>query len=163
QGDGASAKPAPKQEAAQATKPATPAASSVPAPSAAPRHGNGERVFASPLARRLAEQGGIDLSGLRGSGPNGRIVKSDIEAALKAPQPRTQQAPAQESRALTQPQTPQHAPAPFKSLESQGIRAGTYDLVQLDLMRKTIAKRMTESFRDVPHFPLTIDIEIDAL
>jgi len=133
-------------------------------PAPAPRGGGGEeRVFASPLARRLAEQGGIDLSGLRGSGPNGRIVKSDIEAALKSPQPRAQQATQQESRALTQPTAPQHAPAPFKSLESQGIRAGTYDLVPLDLMRKTIAKRMTESFRDVPHFPLTIDIEIDAL
>jgi len=87
-------------------------------------------------------------------------VKSDIEAALKSPQPRAQQ---QESRALTQPGAPAQAPAQHKSLEQQGIRAGTYDLVPLDLMRKTIAKRMTDSFRDVPHFPLTIDIEIDAL
>jgi pyruvate dehydrogenase E2 component (dihydrolipoamide acetyltransferase) len=113
-------------------------------------------LFASPLARRLAEQGGIDLRGLRGSGPHGRIVKTDVEAALKAP-------PQQESRALTQPSAPQHAPAPYKSLESYGIRQGSYDLVPLDLMRKTIARRMTDSFRDVPHFPLTIDIEIDGL
>src|SRR6185436_9760719 len=75
--------------------------------------GGGQRVFASPLARRLAEQSGIDLSGLRGSGPNGRIVKTDIEAALKSPQPRAQEAAQQESRALTQPTAPQHAPAPF--------------------------------------------------
>ncbi|WP_395648305.1 pyruvate dehydrogenase complex dihydrolipoamide acetyltransferase [Terricaulis sp.] len=119
----------------------------------------GERVFASPLARRLAEQGGIDLSGLRGTGPHGRIVKADIEAAAKAP--RAAAAP-QQSREVAKPAA-QQAPAPFKSLESYGIRSGTYDLAPLDLMRKTIAKRMTDSFRDVPHFPLTIDIEIDAL
>jgi pyruvate dehydrogenase E2 component (dihydrolipoamide acetyltransferase) len=118
----------------------------------------GERVFASPLARRLAEQGGIDLSSLRGSGPNGRIVKADVESAAKSP--RAAQAP-QQSREVSKP-TPQQAPAHL-SLEQQGIRPGSYDLVPLDLMRKTIAKRMTASFRDVPHFPLTIDLEIDAL
>jgi pyruvate dehydrogenase E2 component (dihydrolipoamide acetyltransferase) len=117
-----------------------------------------QRILASPLARRLAEQGGIDLSGLHGSGPNGRIVKADVEAAAKAP--RAAQAP-QQSREVSRP-APTQAPAP-QSLESYGIRAGSYDLVPLDLMRKTIAKRMTASFRDVPHFPLTIDLEIDAL
>jgi pyruvate dehydrogenase E2 component (dihydrolipoamide acetyltransferase) len=131
---------------------------------APPRAGSGEeRILASPLARRLAEQGGIDLSGLKGSGPNGRIVKADVEAAGKAPRAADQQAP-QQSREMTRPGAPaQQAPAPFKSLESQGIRPNSYDLVPLDLMRKTIAKRMTESFRDVPHFPLTIEIEIDQL
>jgi pyruvate dehydrogenase E2 component (dihydrolipoamide acetyltransferase) len=140
-------------------------ASSTPAPNSdrprtptPPPQGGLARILASPLARRLAEQGGIDLSGLRGSGPNGRIVKADIEAALKAPRA------TQASREVARPSAPaSQAPAPFKSLESQGIRPGSYDLVPLDLMRKTIAKRMTESFRDVPHFPLTIDIEIDAL
>jgi pyruvate dehydrogenase E2 component (dihydrolipoamide acetyltransferase) len=130
-------------------------------PTPSPQGGGGEeRILSSPLARRLAEQGGIDLAGLKGSGPNGRIVKSDIEAAAKSP--RAAQAP-QQSREVTRPGAPQQAPAPFKSLESQGIRPGSYDLVPLDLMRKTIAKRMTESFRDVPHFPLTIDVELDAL
>ena len=119
----------------------------------------GDRVLASPLARRLAEQGGIDLSGLQGSGPNGRIVKADVEAATKSP--RTAEAP-QQSREVARP-APQQAPAPHKTLEQQGIRQGSYDLVPLDLMRKTIAKRMTESFRDIPHFPLTVEIEIDAL
>lgn len=123
--------------------------------------GGDVRILASPLARRLAERGGIDLAGLRGSGPNGRIVKSDIEAAAKAPRTAQQQSP-QQSREVAKP-GPQQAPAPHKSLEQQGIRSGSYDLVPLDLMRKTIAKRMTESFRDVPHFPLTIDLEIDAL
>ncbi len=114
----------------------------------------GARVFASPLARRLAEQGGMDLSGLKGSGPNGRIVKADVEAASAA-QPSS-------SREVSRP-APQQAPAQHKTLEQHGIRSGSYDLVPLDMMRKTIAKRMTESFRDVPHFPLSIDIEIDAL
>ncbi len=126
-------------------------------PDPAPQ-GGGERVLASPLARRLAEQGGIDLSGLKGSGPNGRIIKADIDAAAKAP--RAAQAP---SREVSTRAPATQAPAQHKTLEQQGIRQGSYDLVPLDLMRKTIAKRMTDSFRDVPHFPLTIDIEIDAL
>jgi pyruvate dehydrogenase E2 component (dihydrolipoamide acetyltransferase) len=117
-------------------------------------------VLASPLARRLAEQSGIDLSGLKGSGPNGRIVKADVESAAKSPH--AAHAP-QQSREVTRPGAPQQAPAPFKSLESQGIRPGSYDLVPLDLMRRTIAKRTTDSFRDVPHFPLIIDVELDAL
>ena len=158
------AKPAPAQQAKPDPAPSV-AKQQAPAPSserkASPQTVSAtpsERILASPLARRLAEQGGIDLSGLQGTGPNGRIVKADIEAVAKSP--RAAQAP-QQSREVTRPTA--QAPAPFKSLESQGIRAGSYDLVPLDLMRKTIAKRMTESFRDVPHFPLTIDLEIDAL
>jgi pyruvate dehydrogenase E2 component (dihydrolipoamide acetyltransferase) len=173
QGDGASAKPSPLPRGAGAAQSAAgegrlsdaaPAAAARPSPPTPSPQGRGgsDRVFASPLARRLAEQGGIDLSGLRGTGPNGRILKTDIETALKSPQPRVQQTQ-RESRALAMPGAPSQAPAQHKSLEQQGIRPGSYDLVPLDLMRKTIAKRMTDSFRDVPHFPLTIDIEIDAL
>lgn len=162
---GEAAKPAPKQEQKaapseakqQAPEPSSKRAPATQTVSAAP----GERVLASPLARRLAEQGGIDLSGLQGSGPNGRIVKADIEAAAKSPRAAQQQQAPQQSREVSKP-APQQAPAPA-TLESYGIRSGTYDLVPLDLMRKTIAKRMTASFRDVPHFPLTIDLEIDAL
>jgi len=121
----------------------------------------GARVFASPLARRLAEQGGIDLAGLKGSGPNGRIVKADVEAAANA-SPAASAAQPSSSREVSRPAL-QQAPTQHKSLEQHGIRSGSYDLVPLDMMRKTIAKRMTESFRDVPHFPLSIDIEIDAL
>ncbi|MBK6704301.1 MAG: pyruvate dehydrogenase complex dihydrolipoamide acetyltransferase [Caulobacteraceae bacterium] len=119
----------------------------------------GERILASPLARRLADQGGIDLSGLKGTGPNGRIVKADVESAAQTPSTPQQQQTPQQSREVAKP-APTQAPA---TLESYGIRSGSYDLVPLDLMRKTIAKRMTASFRDVPHFPLTIDLEIDAL
>ncbi len=124
-------------------------------PTPSPQGGGRARVQTSPLARRLASQANLDLAQLAGTGPHGRVVKRDIEAALE-------RAPLAVTRSLTVPLSAQ-APAPHKSLEQQGIRAGTYDLVPLDLMRKTIAKRMTESFRDIPHFPLSIDIEIDGL
>jgi pyruvate dehydrogenase E2 component (dihydrolipoamide acetyltransferase) len=112
-------------------------------------------VFASPLARRLAEQKGVDLSAVKGSGPHGRIVKADIEgappgAAKPAPAP-AGQAPAAA------------APRQVQSLEQMGIPPGSYDLIPLDGMRRTVARRMTDSFRDVPHFPLTVDLEIDNL
>jgi len=162
---GEGAAPAPKEPA----KPAATSAKAQPEKAASSRAASPQtvhaspsaRILASPLARRLAQQAGIDLSGLKGSGPNGRIVKADVDGAssagAKAAQPQQQQ-----SREVAKPAA-QQAPAQHKSLEQQGIRAGSYDLVPLDLMRKTIAKRMTESFRDVPHFPLTIEIEIDAL
>jgi pyruvate dehydrogenase E2 component (dihydrolipoamide acetyltransferase) len=121
----------------------------MPAPKA-----DGERVFASPLARRLAQAAGLDLKAIPGSGPHGRVIKADVDAARgKASSP----AKATEDK-------PVSAPArQAQSLEQQGIAPGSYDLIPLDGMRKTIARRMTDSFRDVPHFPLTIDVEIDAL
>ncbi|WP_309606280.1 pyruvate dehydrogenase complex dihydrolipoamide acetyltransferase [Phenylobacterium sp.] len=120
-----------------------------PPPPAAPRKGEGSRVFASPLARRLAEQKGLDLSTMTGSGPHGRIIKADVEGA----QPGAAKAPA--AAAV--------APRQVLSLEQMGIAPGSYDLIPLDGMRKTVARRMTDSVRDVPHFPLSIDLEIDAL
>ncbi len=119
-----------------------------------------ERIPASPLARRLAQQAKLDLTQITGTGPHGRIVRRDVDAAMQTPS-----AERTESRQLTVSNGTSAAQAPvrFKSLESQGIRQGSYDLAPLDLMRKTIARRMTESFRDVPHFPLSIDIEIDGL
>lgn len=98
----------------------------------------GARILASPLARRIAQAANLDLSGVTGSGPNGRIVKRDIEAAIAAgPQARP-------------------APAPV-------VIEGEARIIPLDGMRRTIAKRMADAFRDIPHFPLTIDLEIDAL
>jgi pyruvate dehydrogenase E2 component (dihydrolipoamide acetyltransferase) len=115
------------------------------------------RVLASPLARRLAEQRGIDLAGVKGSGPHGRIIRRDLDGAPG-------QAPAGQPAPAPQPATPGPAEsAPARSLEQMGIPPGSYDLVPLDGMRRTVARRMTDSFRDVPHFPLTIDLEIDAL
>ena len=166
-GEGESPAPAPKAEApkaAEAPKPAAPvqgggetAAPAKPAP-AAPVAADGSRVFASPLARRLASAAGLDLKSIKGTGPHGRVVKSDVEAAKGG-------APAAKAAPSTAPAAAPAAAAPrqIQSLEQMGIPAGSYDLVPLDGMRKTIARRMTESFRDVPHFPLQIDLEIDAL
>jgi pyruvate dehydrogenase E2 component (dihydrolipoamide acetyltransferase) len=131
------------------------------APVAVPRSqpsepSEGERLKASPLARRMAKLAGIDLSGLVGSGPRGRIVAQDIEAA-RGTKPLTRTAPVvQPSAAVTQG-------AGGKSLDPRVYSPDSYELIPLDGMRKVVAKRMTESFRDVPHFPLTIDLEIDNL
>ena len=115
---------------------------------------DGQRIFASPLARRLAQAAGVDLAQVRGSGPHGRIIRRDVEGLKGAPPARPTVAPA--ARA---PEAPHQAP----SLEQLGIAPGSYDLVPLDGMKKTIARRMTQSFQEVPHFPLTIDLTIDAL
>jgi pyruvate dehydrogenase E2 component (dihydrolipoamide acetyltransferase) len=148
-GGGGQPPPEPEPKKAQTE----PAASRPPPPAPSPQ-GGGERIFASPLARRLAKQGGIDLSQLKGTGPHGRIILRDLDGAKAAPA---------KPPATTAPK-PAPAEAPqVKSLEQMGIAPGSYDLVPLDGMKKTIARRMTESFRDVPHFPLTVDIELDAL
>jgi pyruvate dehydrogenase E2 component (dihydrolipoamide acetyltransferase) len=112
------------------------------------------RVFASPLARRLAQQQNLDLTSLKGSGPHGRIIKRDVEGKTGTAKPAAPQA----GQAA-----PAAAPRQVQSLEQMGIPPGSYDLIPLDGMRKTVARRMTDSFRDVPHFPLTIDLEIDRL
>ncbi|MBW8304754.1 MAG: pyruvate dehydrogenase complex dihydrolipoamide acetyltransferase [Brevundimonas sp.] len=146
---------APKAETAKAeTAKAEPAKAEAAAPApkaAAPAKANGERIFASPLARRLAAQGGIDLSSVKGTGPRGRIVKRDLEGAEKG-----SVQPAASTAAPAEPRKVQ-------SLAQMGIPDGSYDLVPLDGMRKAIARRLTDSFRDVPHFPLNIDCQIDGL
>ena len=114
------------------------------------------RIFASPLARRLAQQAGVDLAQVKGSGPHGRIVRRDVEG-LKGRPAAPPARPAPPSAAAPEP------PRQVQSLEQLGVTPGSYDLTPLDGMRKTIARRMTEAFRDVPHFPLTIDLEIDGL
>ncbi len=166
EGAGGSAPPSPEKPAA--VRPAEPAPAP-PSPSPSPRGGgeqprpatanqDGERIFASPLARRLAQQANLDLAKVLGSGPHGRIIRRDVEGLQGAPAAAAQaKAPASPSAA-----TPA-APRQAQSLEQMGIAPGSYDLIPLDGMKKTIARRMTESFRDVPHFPLTIDLEIDQL
>ena len=162
----APAKPAPAADAPKAAPaPAAPvqaagetAAPAKPAPAAAQGTAQaGDRVFASPLARRLASAANLDLKAIPGSGPHGRVVKADVEAAGKGAAPVAKAAPAAPAPAAAA------APAKVPTLEEMGIPAGSYDLVPLDMMRKTIARRLTDSFRDVPHFPLTIDLEIDSL
>jgi pyruvate dehydrogenase E2 component (dihydrolipoamide acetyltransferase) len=151
-----------RAEREQKTDPVAKAAS---APTAAPaqaapaaaKTGDGQRIFASPLAKRIAQQKGVDLSAVKGSGPHGRIVKADVESAQPG-QARPAPAPSQPGQPA-----PAAAPRQVQSLEQMGIPPGSYDLIPLDGMRKTVARRMTESARDVPHFPLTIDLEIDGL
>jgi pyruvate dehydrogenase E2 component (dihydrolipoamide acetyltransferase) len=134
---------------------APPAASAALAPSA---HAlSGERLFVSPLARRMAAQAGLDLNGVKGSGPNGRIVKADIDAALaRGPAPKPA-APAPAS--LQAPVAPAPAPAPAATVAG----AIPHHVVPHSTMRKVIARRLTESKQQVPHFYLTIDCEIDSL
>ena len=162
-GEGDSPAPPPaKAPAAQAAPtPAAPPVQAAPAvaaqaPVAAPVAASGDRVFASPLARRLAQAAGLDLKSVKGTGPHGRVVKADIEAAGKGAAAPAKAAAAASASAAT-------APRQVLSLEQMGIPDGSYDLIPLDGMRKTIARRLTDSFRDVPHFPLTIDLEIDGL
>jgi len=152
----ASPKAAEGVQAAASPAPTSPSPSAAPPPPPRAGEARGERIFASPLARRIAEQKGLDLASLKGSGPHGRIVKADVEGA----QPGQAKAPA---AAPSGQSAPAAAPRQVQSLEQQGIPPGSYDLIPLDGMRKTVARRMTESFRDVPHFPLNIDLEIDAL
>ncbi len=152
-----------KAPAASAPVAAAPAAA--PTPAAAPVAvapvvaTDGSRIMASPLAKRIAEAAGINLAHVTGTGPHGRIVKADVEAARgQAPQPVASATPAAQTAAPTQTPAPApRAPSPLPYAD------GTYDVVPLDGMRRTIARRMTESFRDVPHFPLNIDLEIDKL
>ena len=149
---------APPEPAAESPPPPpAPSPTSPPPPAPSPR-GGGDRVFSSPLARRLAKLANVDLAQVKGSGPHGRIIRRDVEGLKASPNA----APAARSAAQPTAAAPE-APRQVQSLEQQGIPAGSYDLVPLNGMKKTVARRMTDSFRDVPHFPLTIDLELDAL
>ena len=153
---------APKAEASKAEAPKADAPA--PKPAAAD---HGERVFATPLARRMAEQAGIDLAGVTGSGPNGRIVKSDIEAA--AGKPKQAAAPAAAPAEAAAPKAaPTAAAAPAAAAltkERVVALAGNipYTEIPNTSMRKVIAKRLTEAKQTVPHFYLTVECEIDQL
>jgi pyruvate dehydrogenase E2 component (dihydrolipoamide acetyltransferase) len=139
----ASAAPAPVPE-----KKPEPAAKEAPAPVPAPApKADGDRVKASPLARRLAEQQGIDLSALQGSGPGGRIVKADVDGAAGKP-----------------PSRPEAASAPRAAAPPAPVETDIpHEEVKLSNMRKTIARRLTEAKQTIPHIYLTVDIRLDAL
>ena len=146
---------------AQPAAPAPATADSAPKPSAAAPlangHDKGERVFASPLARRLAKQAGLALDGIHGTGPNGRIVKADIEAAqAKGAVPKPAPAPQAAAPAPAPVAAPAPAPRPV-------VIAGKHTLVPHTNMRKVIARRLTEAKQSIPHFYVSADIEIDAL
>ena len=139
---------------AEAEEPAAPAAApkAAAAPAAAPAEG---RVKASPLARRLAQEKGIDLAAVTGSGPNGRIVKGDLDGAKEgvAPSAAATAAPAEKAPAAPTPATPTAA-------QDFGI---PHEVVKLSGMRKTIARRLTESKQQIPHIYLTVDVQLDKL
>ncbi|WP_043363824.1 pyruvate dehydrogenase complex dihydrolipoamide acetyltransferase [Belnapia sp. F-4-1] len=129
-----------------------------PLPPVANGHAKGEeRTFASPLARRMAQQAGLDLGGISGSGPAGRIVKADVEAALNRPK----QAPAAQAPAPAA-QAPAAAPAPKPAAPAPVVTA-PHTPVPNSTIRKVIARRLAESKQTIPHFYVTMDFEIDAL
>jgi len=149
----ASAKPdAAKPVKAETTKLAEPPPAPAPAAPAAAAPANGhaapDRVFASPLARRIAQQAGIDLSQVKGTGPNGRIVRADIESLHATPE---QHAP-----------TPAPPPAPAPGAPAPAITA-PHEKLPLNNVRKVTARRLTESKQTIPHFYVSIDAELDAL
>ena len=156
----------------QPPSPGVPAAPSPEAPVAArspePRAGaepGGGRILASPLARRVAVQRGLDVSAILGSGPHGRVILRDVEAAVLAKggqPPASRPAPPPVVGSDAAPASVESS-AQVRTLEQLGIPPGSYDLRPLDGMRKTVARRLTDAFRDIPHFPLNVDLEIDAL
>ena len=194
--DAGAAKPAParaeapvkaeaKQEKAAVPPPAAkpteggavpPTSQSVTPPSALPGISptGGEigqsRTFASPLARRIARETGVDVAAIAGSGPHGRVVKADVEAAIASGGAGAAPAKAAPAAAPTVPSAATAAapaaPAPKAMGDEQVMKLfpeGSYEVVPHDSMRKTIARRLVEAKSTIPHFYLTIDCEIDAL
>ena len=169
-GDGAAQQVAAPSTAPAAKSPSAPQSPPGPSPQREERGGEGarpvgapatdghgaNRIFASPLARRLAKDAGIDIGRIVGSGPHSRVIARDIAAA-------------KEGKGLRAPSPPAGAPAPLiaPSLSDQQIRAlyeeGSYELVPHDGMRRTIAQRLTASVQTIPHFYLTIDCDIGRL
>ena len=162
--DAAPAAPAPAPAAAPAAEPASaasPAPAAAPAAlAAAPAPSSGGRVKASPLARRIAKQNGLDIAAIAGSGPQGRVVKADVEAAIAGGTAKASDAVA----------APQAATVPAKAPSGMSddavlklFQEGSYELIKHDGMRKTIAARLTESKQTVPHFYVSVDCELDEL
>ena len=151
---------APKAAAAPVASAAAPApqaaAASAPAP-AAPQK-DGTRIFASPLARRIAADKGLDLATVTGSGPKGRIVKADVMDAQPSATPAPQtSAPAAATAPAAMPSSPS------ADMVARAYEGRTYEEIILNGMRKTIAARLTEAKQTVPHFYLRRDIKLDAL
>ena len=133
------------------------APAAAPVTAAAPAKAEGARTFASPLARRIAKDAGVDVANVTGTGPKGRVVKSDVEAAIAGGGANT--APVAAPQAA--------APAAPKGMSDDAVlklfAQGSYELVAHDGMRKTIAKRLQESKQTIPHFYVSVDCELDAL
>ena len=150
EGEDTAAKPAAAAPAAPAPKAETaPVAAPAPAPVAA-AVSKGDRVVASPLAKRIAADRGVDLAALKGTGPGGRIVKADVEAVGSSPA-----AAAPASAPVSASSVPVSAPVPDFGIPYEGEK--------LNNVRKTIARRLTEAKQTIPHIYLTVDVRLDAL
>jgi pyruvate dehydrogenase E2 component (dihydrolipoamide acetyltransferase) len=161
----ATAKSAPASSGPQVSSGATQAPAAAPKVPAGNGRADGARLFISPLARRLAREAGLDPAVISGTGPHGRIVRRDVEAAQKSGEAKPQPAQAMATRP-----GPAGGPAPFampQPMPDDKVIAlyeqGSYDLVPHDNMRKTIAKRLVESKVTIPHFYLSIDCRLDQL
>jgi pyruvate dehydrogenase E2 component (dihydrolipoamide acetyltransferase) len=150
-GDLPVAAPALKAAPVAATMPVV--AGAAPGAVAAAPASTGRRVFASPLARRMAKQKGVELSSVHGSGPHGRIVMKDVENAKSGAASGVKPSAAQAA----------FSPPPSDEATLKVFEPGSYDLVPHDTMRKTIARRLTESKQHVPHFYVSVDIALDHL
>jgi len=151
------AAPAPAPAPVSATAPV--AAAPAPVPAAAPAAASGDRVVASPLARRIATEKGIDLTAIQGSGPHGRIIKADLDGAAApavAASPVVAAAPAPVA-------APAAVAAPVAAPAAPFSTDIPHEAVKLSSMRKTIARRLTEAKATVPHYYLTVDISLDKL
>ncbi|RSK44215.1 pyruvate dehydrogenase complex dihydrolipoamide acetyltransferase [Hymenobacter perfusus] len=143
--------------AAATTSAPAPEVAAAPAPAEAPAQ-NGGRIFASPLAKNIAKDKGIDLNTIKGSGENGRIVSRDLEAAPAAPAAQPAAAPAPQAAAAAPASAPAAAPAPAPAAQPAD---GTYTDTPVSQMRKVIARRLSESLFTAPHFYLTMEILMD--
>lgn len=148
----AAAAPKAAAPAAAAPVPAAAIAVAAPAPAAAAKP-EGARVFASPLARRVAKQKGVDIAALLGSGPHGRIVLKDVETAK----------PGAATAGAAKSAGPVFAAPPSDEQVLKLFAEGSYELVPHDSMRKVIARRLTESKQTIPHFYVSVDVTLDHL
>ncbi|MEZ5781332.1 MAG: pyruvate dehydrogenase complex dihydrolipoamide acetyltransferase [Rhizobiaceae bacterium] len=150
--------PSKPQPAAAEQAPASSKTESAPAKPSEPAEKDGKRVFASPLARRIAKETGVDVAALKGSGPHGRVVRADVEAAAAGGGAKASAAPAAAAAS---------APAAPKAMSDDAVlklfEEGSYELIPHDGMRKTIARRLVEAKSTIPHFYLTLDCDIDPL
>jgi pyruvate dehydrogenase E2 component (dihydrolipoamide acetyltransferase) len=177
-GDGKAAEPQREERSETKTQARTPAAAEArgrpaeqaarPAAAKPAPEGNGAelggRIFASPLAKRMAKQAGIDLAVLEGSGPHGRIIKVDVERAIQAGVPEKARPAVDKAAPAAAParaEAPRRAEAP--AIAPARPPAEPYEEIKLSNMRKVIARRLTEAKQTIPHYYLTVDCELDAL
>ncbi len=170
EGEDASAAAAPAPAAALAPKAAADAPAAAPAASSsapsAPKSASGDRVFSSPLARRIARDAGLDLAAIKGTGPHGRVVERDVKAAIAGGGAKPAAAPTASAPAATAAAAPAPATAP-QGMSGDMVRklfeAGSFEEIPHDNMRKTIARRLTEAKSTIPHFYLSIDCDLGEL